>query len=95
MKLTKVSAQNWQISGELNRSTLPAIWSELNQFAAAQIELDLAAVERTDSAGLAGLVKLKLNATKQQKKITYRNANQQLQALAAMSNVAQIVRFDE
>lgn len=91
-KLNKTSSELWQLQGAFDRHSLPALWQELNQFpASSELQLDLAFLSRIDSAGLAALLRLKLNAERAGVKISFLNAPKQAVHLAQMSNVANMM----
>ncbi|EIJ42630.1 putative NTP binding protein (contains STAS domain) [Beggiatoa alba B18LD] len=82
------NSQLWRLTGELNFSTVPALLkacleeAKKNQFP--QV-IELQAVTRTDSAGLAFLIELR-KLTRQQP-IEFRHLPAQLLSLATVSNV--------
>ncbi|MBW8189478.1 STAS domain-containing protein [Neiella marina] len=86
-KLTK-QGERWQLSGAVDRFTLTNIWSQLTALPAnANITLDLTQLGRVDSAGLAGLVQLYVQAEQQQVALNFENVPRQLCRLAQLFNV--------
>ena len=80
----------WRLSGELSFATVGGLLTEFNQGLATHTPpkvLDLSEVSRTDSAGLALLIEwLKQSAT-----ITFRNIPEQMQSLAIVSGVQELL----
>lgn len=77
------------LSGELNFSTVPAL------LAAAPAEsLDLSAVTRCDSAGLAALLELRRRAQRQKRSLRLVNAPTQMRELAAFFGVDSILNLE-
>lgn len=91
-ELSKLSETQWVLSGTLDRHNLPLLWRELNLFPKqGELTISLNELERIDSAGLAGLVRIQLNAQQSGVNLNYINATEQLLHLAQMSNVANIL----
>jgi len=80
----------WRLSGELSFATVGSLLRDFCQRIATQTPpkvLDLSEVSRTDSAGLALLIEwLKQSAT-----ITFRNIPEQMQSLAIVSGVQELL----
>ncbi len=91
-QLNKHNAATWQLAGDLDRHSLPGLWEELNQLPAdATLEIDLSQLKRVDSAGLAGLLQLQINAQKLACQLSFTSAPSQALSLAQMSNVANML----
>ncbi len=78
----------WRLSGELSFATVGSLLTEFSQRSQTPPKvLDLSEVSRTDSAGLALLIEwLKQSAT-----ITFRNIPEQMQSLATVSGVQELL----
>ncbi len=79
----------WRLSGELSFATVGSLLTEFSQrsHTTPPKVLDLSEVSRTDSAGLALLIEwLKQSAT-----ITFRNIPEQMQSLATVSGVQELL----
>ncbi|MCM2678622.1 STAS domain-containing protein [Echinimonas agarilytica] len=85
--LSKHSEQAWTLIGNIDRHTLPKIWADLNKLPNNDLVVDLSQVDRVDGAGLAGLVRLKMNAELQNIQLSFTHAPIQLLHLAELSNV--------
>ena len=95
IKLVKESPERWQIQGDFDRHSLPECWQALNEWPDVQdLAIDLAQVSRLDSSGLAGLVRLQINARLHGVHITYRNASEQILRLAQMSNLTNMLSLN-
>lgn len=82
------------IQGELSFVTVPNFWTTSQSHFVdppAALQIDLGAVTRTDSAGLALLVEWMRLARRQNRSITFRNVPQQLLNLARVSGVDQLL----
>lgn len=79
------------VSGELSFATVNSVLSQSNEvFApAADLNIDLAAVTRSDSAGVALLIDWIRTANRSHKKIVFQNIPAQMLAIASASG------FDE
>lgn len=80
-------------SGELTRATIPELWAQRRQWLSGQqqLTLDLAAVQRIDSAGIAMLLRLKGLLQQQQGDLYISKANTQLLQMATVSGVAELL----
>jgi len=83
----------WSVSGELSMETVPGLlkqnpWSEVN---GDNISIDLQAVERADSAGVALLIEWQRAASKQQQTICFQNIPSQMRAIARLSGVDELL----
>jgi len=81
------------LSGDLTLSRIPALLSQAPVLAANAV-LDLAAVERTDSAGLAFLIELSRQAQQRGGALQFRNAPAQMQQLAQFFGVDAVLRLN-
>ena len=85
------------ITGEMNFSTVPALWSQSSDvFTAASdtVGIDLSGVERADSAGLALLVAWTRQARRGGRSIRFFNPSDQLLALARASQVCDLLGLE-
>lgn len=91
--LSNRGAGRWSLSGDLLFENAARLLDEgLAAFGAErQVEIDLSAVGRVDSAGLALLVEWSVAARGAGRSIHYRNAPPALGALAAVSDFTQFV----
>ena len=92
--LKKISQNTFSVSGELNMQTVPAISRTANsQLLGLQgkVSIDLSAVSRADSAGLALLIDWLRIAKQNQYSIAFRNLPKQLQQIAAVSELEDIL----
>lgn len=92
--LTKVSENQYAVSGELNMQTVPAIArtaTALFEGASGEVTVDLSAVTRADSAGLALLVDWLRLARRYQYVLQFKNLPEQLMQIARVSEVHQIL----
>lgn len=82
-QLLITDANTWQLIGELRFDTVSALLADIMRQSIAPQILDLQAVTRTDSAGLALLIELR----KQFNTLTFKNMPPQLFTLAKVSEV--------
>ncbi|MEA3412724.1 MAG: STAS domain-containing protein [Pseudomonadota bacterium] len=79
------------LSGCLDAASVPALWrfseQKLSQCVGREVSMDLTAVDRVDSAGLALLVAWVRLAKKRQVTIRFLNAPRQLLALASANRL--------
>ncbi len=82
-----------RLAGELTFESVPSLVGDIElQFDAGQpLELDLAAVSRSDSAGLALLVSWERRAKAHNSRIHYLNMPDQLRGLAQLSGVEELL----
>lgn len=88
----------FRISGDLSFTTVPEVFARsmpLLKRSAAAVSIDLQAVERSDSAGLALLVEWLLVARRLNKAITFRNIPTQMRAIAQVSALEAILPLVE
>ncbi|MGD8119190.1 STAS domain-containing protein [Vibrio sp. TRT 29B02] len=88
-----ISEQQCALNGNLDRDTVPALWTQLQRFkpTLSEMELSLKSVERVDSAGMVMLIHLIDNAKKQNCHIMLSFVPNELRTLFQLSNVEQIV----
>ena len=95
--LEKVAQNAFSVSGELNMQTVPAISRMANgQLMGLQgeVSIDLSAVTRADSAGLALLIDWLRIAKQHQYTIAFRNLPKQLLQIAAVSELEDILPIE-
>lgn len=85
-----------QVEGELSFATAPHWWPRLTAAIAGgrQLDLDLSAVSRVDSAGLALLVSLLAEARSRQVSIALHGVQPQLLQLARVSGVEALLPIE-
>lgn len=95
VRLEQQAAGCSRLVGPLTFDSVPLLFEQGRQLFAngGSVELDLASVERSDSAGLALLVSWVRLAKQQGATITFRNIPEQLQGLARVGGVEQILAF--
>ncbi|WP_443088455.1 STAS domain-containing protein [Vibrio sp. LaRot3] len=83
------SSNQMQLSGELDRESVPSLWAALKQWqpSQSQLEISLEHVSRVDSAGMVMLIHLLEHAKKQNCHIMLSFVPQQLETLLQLSNV--------
>ena len=93
IRLQKLGGGRFRLKGELNFTTVPAVWrAGMVAFAEAdKIELDLQGIQRSDSAGLALLIEWQRQAKQAGKPVTYLNMPAQMLAIARASSLDQIL----
>nr|WP_224745945.1 STAS domain-containing protein [Neiella litorisoli] len=78
----------WQLAGAFDRFSLMSIWPQLKALpTGADVTLDLEKLGRVDSAGLAGLVQLRIKAEQQQVALSFENVPPQLCHMAHLFHV--------
>jgi phospholipid transport system transporter-binding protein len=82
-----------RVSGELSFKTVPEIVPRCRELTRGEGELciDLAAVQRADSAGVALLVEWQREAQRQQRRIRFQNIPQQMLVIARLSGVDELL----
>ncbi|HAS63058.1 MAG TPA: NTP-binding protein [Vibrio sp.] len=85
----QVDDSHCELSGVLNRDSVPELWNQLKTWQPQQtsLEVSLAHVERVDSAGMVMLIHLLEHAKKQNCHIMLSFVPTQLSTLLALSNV--------
>lgn len=88
-----VSREQAELSGALDRETVPSLWRSLKlwQPDVKQVTVSLASVERVDSAGMAMLIHLIENAKRQNCHIMLSFVPEQLGMLFQLSNIEQMM----
>lgn len=81
------------VQGDLDRDTVPKAWAERRDWlpTAKHVVVNLEGVNHVDSAGLAMLIRLRSELVAQQRELTLRNLNKQLQQFAQVSGVEELV----
>lgn len=84
------------IEGDLDRFTVPALWRQKEQlWQARAVELSLVNVGHTDTAGLALLVMLQVEARQQGVQFQLTGLPEQLKAAARVSNLDELLPLRE
>ncbi|AIW17726.1 STAS domain-containing protein [Vibrio coralliilyticus] len=88
-----VSDDHYQITGALDRESVPALWRSLCNWKVTSptIEISLEQVERVDSAGMVMLIHLLEHAKKQNCHIMLSFVPKQLLTLFQLSNVEEFI----
>lgn len=96
-QLQRQSAGRFSLQGELSFDTVPALVAAGEQLFADgdAVSVDLGEVGRSDSAGLALLVSWIRLARRRQKTLEFHHIPAQLQGLARVSGVAQLLALDQ
>lgn len=95
--LKKVAQNAFSVSGELNMQTVPAISRMANgqlSGLSGEVSIDLSAVSRADSAGLALLIDWLRMAKRYRYNLAFRNLPEQLMQIAAVSELQDILPID-
>ena len=81
------------VKGPLRFDTVPGVWREGQRLfgGMASVVLDLGAVTRSDSAGLALLIEWLREARRRQAEIHFRNIPSQMQAIARVSRLESLL----
>ncbi|RUO19459.1 STAS domain-containing protein [Aliidiomarina haloalkalitolerans] len=81
------------VRGELDRDHVGQAWKEREQWlgSTGTLNIDLCAVEKVDSAGLALLIQVKAELQKQNRDLALRNVNTQLRQFAEVSGVTALL----
>ena len=93
IELVKQAEGQFTLAGILSKKTATSLWAKRSQFAAKanNITIDLAAITKSDSAGLALLICLKKEALKTKTEMFFTNIPEQLQQLIALSHLEDIL----
>jgi len=85
----KKAERGIQVCGQLNRTTVPEAWQSRSEWSQGNDELilDFSRVESVDSAGLAMLIQLKAELSKENRELVLHAVNDQLRAFAEVSGV--------
>lgn len=89
IRLTAGDGHQYDLSGRLDRDTVPAFWRQRDQWLpdAAALSLDLSALSRVDSAGMAMLLHLDKQLRNQGQQVRYQGVPEQLKLLLKLSNL--------
>ncbi|MGB9095696.1 lipid asymmetry maintenance protein MlaB [Erwinia sp.] len=87
----RLEANQLHLSGELERETLLALWKQRETVMKQIDTIDVSALERVDSAGLALLVHLRQIALQQGKTPHFTGINDKLRSLITLYNLQQII----
>jgi len=95
-QLQRNAPGEFQLSGELTFATVPALSRAGEQLfeAGDAVSVDLAGVGRSDSAGLALLVSWIRLARRHHKQLSFHSIPEQLQGLARVSGVDELLALD-
>ena len=95
VKINKQKEGMYAIEGELNMQTVPEISHQLqdliSRHGSESFTLDLSLVSRSDSAGVALLVDAMQNAKKVKSTLLFSNLPQQMQDIAGISGLLDIL----
>lgn len=83
-----------KVTGEMNKVTVPQLVRDSRSYMSqisGDIVVDLSAVERADSSGLAMLIEWMRMAKKSQRNIQYKNVPTQLMEIAGVSGLQDIL----
>lgn len=95
-ELVTVDAQRYALRGELGFQSVTALWRQAERqvdFATAS-ELDLQAVQRSDSAGVAFLLAWARCAQQRGGAVTFNRVPDQIRAIAGACGVREILALD-
>lgn len=86
-----------QFIGELDRTTVPALWKQRKSWFQGEqaLTLNLHGVTKIDSAGVAMLLEAKRAMLAEQRQFAITHANEQLQAMVQVSGVSALLQLDE
>jgi len=86
---------HFSLNGSLSADTVPALWEEAGGAfrGARELDIDLSAVKRADSAGLALLVEWTRQARENGQRIRFLNLPEQLLAIARVSGLDTMLPF--
>ncbi|OOE60267.1 hypothetical protein BZG13_00275 [Salinivibrio sp. ML323] len=89
IRLTAGDGQQYHLSGRLDRDTVPDFWRQREQWLPADtaFSLDLSALSRVDSAGMAMLLHLDKQLRSQGQQVRYQGVPEQLKLLLTLSNL--------
>ncbi|WP_394128598.1 lipid asymmetry maintenance protein MlaB [Vibrio hepatarius] len=87
------SAAEFALSGDLNRETVPELWSYLQQqqWPGNEVEVSLEQLKKIDSAGMVMLIHLIEHAKKQNCHIMLSFVPDELRTLFQLSNVDELI----
>lgn len=87
----RVESHQLLLSGELERQTLMALWDQRESVMKQVDTIDVSALERVDTAGLALLVHLRQIALHQGKTLLFTGITDKLRTLISLYNLQQII----
>lgn len=87
----QLQASTLHLSGQLDRDTLLALWQQRENVMAKAEIIDVSALERVDSAGLALLVHLREIAREQGRMPRFSGINDKLRSLITLYNLQEII----
>ncbi|MEI2265373.1 lipid asymmetry maintenance protein MlaB [Erwinia sp. CGal63] len=87
----RIEANRLHLAGELERETLAALWQQRETVMKQIDTIDVSALERVDSAGLALLVHLRQIALQQGKAPGFTGITDKLRSLIALYNLQQFI----
>lgn len=87
----RIDANRLHLAGELERETLAALWQQREAVMKQIDTIDVSALERVDSAGLALLVHLRQIALQQGKAPCFTGITDKLRSLIALYNLQQFI----
>ena len=93
-ELTELGEGRFGLSGDMSFATAEAILRRSDQLFAQHdtVEVDLSAVENTDSAGLALLLEWISLAARQGRKISYAQIPEKIQAIAVTAEIDELLQ---
>lgn len=98
-KISKKQTGLYAIDGELNLQTVPDVSKQLPELLSGlkdeSLTFDLAAVSRSDSAGVALLIEVMQLAKKANLKLNFSNLPQQMKDIAGVSGLLDILPISE
>ena len=87
----RIEANRLRLAGELERETLLPLWQQRETVMTQIDTIDVSALERVDSAGLALLVHLRQIALQQGKTPSFTGVTDKLRSLIALYNLQQFI----
>ncbi|KKA45265.1 MULTISPECIES: lipid asymmetry maintenance protein MlaB [Salinivibrio] len=89
VSFTAGDGQQYHLSGRLDRDTVPDFWRQRDQWLPTDtaLSLDLSALSRVDSAGMAMLLHLDKQLREKGQQVRYQGVPEQLKLLLSLSNV--------
>jgi phospholipid transport system transporter-binding protein len=86
---SELSSVEFQLSGDLDRDSVPAIWRTLQAWKTSEshVQVNLNTVERIDSSGMVMLIHLIEHAKNQNCHIMFSFVPEQLRTLFQLSNI--------
>jgi len=87
----RIEANQLHLAGELERETLLPLWQQREKVMTQIDTIDVSALERVDSAGLALLVHLRQIALQQGKTPSFTGVTDKLRSLIALYNLQQFI----